>query len=199
MITVTSAELCFVNFSHWKPTLALPVWLMCAHSQFKEDSYKEISRPMFFQSGTYHRKLWEWAYIIRVLETHGDVKGKRGLGFGCGKEPLVSYFANLGARMTATDMDAILASEAGWNQSNQYSESLNDLYFPNMRDEAIFTTNVAFKTVDMNAIPDDLEGYDFLSSSCALEHLGSLENGLRFVENSMRCLKPGGCYSYNRI
>ncbi len=94
--------------------------------------------------------------------------------------------------MMATDLDAVLASEAGWNQSNQYSESLNDLYFPNMRDEAIFTTNVAFKTVDMNAIPDDLEGYDFLSSSCALEHLGSLENGLRFVENSMRCLKPGG-------
>ena len=27
---------------------------------------------------------------------------------------------------------------------------------------------------------------------CALEHLGSLEDGLRFVERSLECLRPGG-------
>jgi hypothetical protein len=34
--------------------------------------------------------------------------------------------------------------------------------------------------------------YDFLWSSCALEHLGSLDAGLDFVVNAMDLLKPGG-------
>lgn len=45
----------------------------------------------------------------------------------------------------------------------------------------------------MNAIPDHLSGrFDFCWSTCCFEHLGSLEHGLRFVENSMKTLKPGG-------
>ena len=44
----------------------------------------------------------------------------------------------------------------------------------------------------MNAITDDLQGFDFLWSSCALEHLGGLEAGMRFIETAMKCLRPGG-------
>ncbi len=45
----------------------------------------------------------------------------------------------------------------------------------------------------MNSIPCDLDGqFDFCWSACALEHLGSLANGLSFVESSLRTLKPGG-------
>ena len=44
----------------------------------------------------------------------------------------------------------------------------------------------------MNRISADLVDFDFLWSSCAFEHLGSLQNGLRFVREAMRCLKPGG-------
>ncbi|MDB5687004.1 MAG: class SAM-dependent methyltransferase, partial [Rhizorhabdus sp.] len=33
---------------------------------------------------------------------------------------------------------------------------------------------------------------DFTWSSCAYEHLGSIENGLAFFENSLKCLRPGG-------
>ena len=44
----------------------------------------------------------------------------------------------------------------------------------------------------MNAIPDDLVGFDFCWSACALEHLGSLRHGFDFIENSLKCLKPGG-------
>jgi hypothetical protein len=45
---------------------------------------------------------------------------------------------------------------------------------------------------DMNAIPDDLVGFDFCWSACALEHLGSLRHGLDFIGNSLKCPKPGG-------
>jgi len=45
----------------------------------------------------------------------------------------------------------------------------------------------------MNKIPKQLHGkYDFVWSNCALGHLGSIENGLRFIIESARCLKPGG-------
>ena len=44
----------------------------------------------------------------------------------------------------------------------------------------------------MNDIDHLDGGYDFLWSSCAFEHLGSLDLGLQFVENAMRLLKPGG-------
>jgi hypothetical protein len=44
----------------------------------------------------------------------------------------------------------------------------------------------------MNAIPDDLTGFDVCWSACALEHLGSLMHGLEFIRNALRCLKPGG-------
>lgn len=45
----------------------------------------------------------------------------------------------------------------------------------------------------MNAIPADLQGkYDFCWSTCSLEHLGSIANGLNFIEESLKTLKPGG-------
>jgi SAM-dependent methyltransferase len=44
----------------------------------------------------------------------------------------------------------------------------------------------------MNAIPHTLGGYDFCWSVCALEHLGSIRQGLDFIENSLNVLRPGG-------
>ena len=57
----------------------------------------------------------------------------------------------------------------------------------------MFRDLVSFRPVDMNAIPEALNGqFDFCWSACALEHLGSLEHGLAFIENSMRTLRSGG-------
>ena len=45
----------------------------------------------------------------------------------------------------------------------------------------------------MNAIPDHLKEFDFCWSSCALEHLGSLQHGCDFIINSVeKTLKIGG-------
>ncbi|HEY1734755.1 MAG TPA: hypothetical protein VGG23_09930, partial [Acidimicrobiales bacterium] len=46
--------------------------------------------------------------------------------------------------------------------------------------------------VDMNDVPDDLQGFDFTWSSCAFEHLGDLRAGADFVVEQMRCVAPGG-------
>jgi hypothetical protein len=56
-----------------------------------------------------------------------------------------------------------------------------------------FDRLVDFRVVDMNQIPSDLTGqFDFCWSACALEHLGSIAQGLDFIERSVACLVPGG-------
>jgi hypothetical protein len=56
---------------------------------------------------------------------------------------------------------------------------------------------VNFRPVDMRdlRLPWD-ETFDFLWSSCSLEHLGSLEAGMDFVKQSTDLLKPGGVAVY---
>ena len=45
----------------------------------------------------------------------------------------------------------------------------------------------------MNKIPEKhFDKYDFVWSSCSLEHLGSIDHGINFIINSLKCLKEGG-------
>ena len=142
----------------------------------------------------YHRKLWEYVYICQVLHERGMLApGKRGLGFGVGKEPLTALFSSRGAEIVATDMDPEAAREAGWLGSAQHSgaelDALNERGICAVQK---FRSAVRYRSVDMNAIPEDLAGFDFCWSSCAYEHLGSLEKGLAFVRNSLNVLRTGG-------
>ncbi|TAN25331.1 MAG: SAM-dependent methyltransferase [Actinomycetota bacterium] len=116
----------------------------------------------------------------------------KGLGFGVGKEPLVSLFASLGCTIVATDQSFDSAQSAGWSQSNQFAGELKALNEKGLCDPALFEELVTFRTVDMRAIPQDLSGFDFTWSSCAFEHLGSISEGLKFVLDQMKCLRVGG-------
>ena len=140
-----------------------------------------------------HRKLWEFAYILQALEEAGClVPGKRGLGFGVGREPLSAVMASRGCEVVATDLGSEAAKGQAWIASNQHASALEDLNDRGICDRDRFRRLVTFRPTDMNDIPEDLTGFDFLWSSCAMEHLGSIEAGMQFVRNSMRCLKPGG-------
>ena len=96
--------------------------------------------------------------------------------------------------LTATDLDPNSAHEAGWAETNQYSSKLVDLNERGICTDSALRAQVTLRNVDMNRIPEDLscESFDFTWSACAFEHLGSIELGLQFVENSLKCLKPGG-------
>src|SRR5690349_9360354 len=51
-----------------------------------------------------HRKVWEWSYILEAFERHELLQsGRRILGFGVGREPLVAALAVRGVDVTATD------------------------------------------------------------------------------------------------
>lgn len=142
----------------------------------------------------YHRKLWEFCYILQVMYEHDMLKPSlKGLGFGCGEEPLPSLFAAYDIEITATDIDPQESVAKGWVDTNQSATSLEKIRHPDLCGEELFKKNVSLKYVDMNNIPDNLENkYDFCWSACALEHLGSIDNGLRFIEKSLKTLVPGG-------
>lgn len=141
----------------------------------------------------YHRKQWEFAYIIQALWERDLLKpGSRGLGFGVGREALSALFAHYGCEIVGTDMAQQSAHEAGWTRSLEHAAGLEGLRRPDICDDETFSRNVSFRVCDMNAIDEDLEGFDFCWSACAFEHLGSIDQGLDFVENSLATLKPGG-------
>ena len=140
-----------------------------------------------------HRKLWEWLFIIQALDERGMLEpGRRGLGFGVGTEPLVSYFAGRGCDIVATDLDPLEAEAVGWDQTNQYAGTIDGLNPYGLCDSGQFRDRTAFRVVNMNAIPGDLRDFDFNWSSCAFEHLGSIELGVRFITEQMETLRPGG-------
>ncbi|KRB77720.1 hypothetical protein ASE01_05825 [Nocardioides sp. Root190] len=142
---------------------------------------------------TAHRKTWEFAYIAQMLAETGKLEpGRRGLGFGVGRERLVAGFAARGAEITATDLDGESREATGWVRSDQHASNVEGLLYPDLCDPDEFRRLVEWRPTDMRAIPSDLKGYDFCWSACAFEHLGSLEAGLEFVERSVDTLRPGG-------
>jgi len=141
----------------------------------------------------YHRKIWELCFALQAVHEAGLLRdGARGLGFGCGAEPLPSYFAARGIAVTATDLTPDNAASSGWIRNGQHATAPEQAFMPHLVRREDFDRLVGMRYVDMNDIPDDLRGFDFCWSICALEHLGSIELGLRFIENSMATLKPGG-------
>lgn len=141
----------------------------------------------------YHRKIWELAYVLQAIHEHGHmVPGAKGLGFGCGVEPVPSYLASHGVAVTVTDLDHGEASARGWVDTNQHVNSPEQAFHPRLVHREVFDRLVDQRVADMNAIPDTLQGYDFCWSMCAMEHLGSIRQGLDFLENSLKPLRPGG-------
>ena len=173
-------------------TLAQPLSQMCTAAQFDEPDYDRWIAAMHRHKHQ-HRKQWEHVWICRVLEHWGALReGARGLGFGCGIEPLPAVFAAHGAFVTATDLGAEDRRAKRWQETAQHLLSVEALSDPAICPPERFFAQVEVDALDMNAIPASRVDYDFCWSSCSLEHLGSIEAGLRFIERSLDTLKPGG-------
>lgn len=140
----------------------------------------------------YNRKMWEFCAIVQVATDELPTTYNRTvLGFGVGREAIPAWFARRGALVVATDRPD---DTKQWSETNQHSKDLKDLEYPLMLPNNEFHQQVFFRAADMNNIPLGLKGgqYDFVWSCGSLEHLGSLEHGLKFICEAMKCLKPGG-------
>ena len=173
------------------PIFSAPVSQACSQAQLNTPEFRfwcrEIREPL-----RYHRKLWEYCYLLQVLSHEGMMApGRRGVGFGVGRETSVAVLAARGVHVTATDLDMESAQQE-WVETGQHAGSLADLNERWICPPDTFEQLVNFRVQDMNAISPDLNGYDFAWSLCAFEHLGNIEKGLAFVKNSLNCVKPGG-------
>lgn len=154
--------------------------------------FRAWAERMLELPGQPHRKLWEWCFIAQALHERGMLQpGKLGLGFAVGKEPLPALFASMGTKVVATDLDAQHATKE-WTDTNQHASCLQDLNGRGLCPKDVAAYHIAYRPADMRNIPADLTGFDFCWSACAMEHLGSIEAGVRFARKAMRCLKPGG-------
>lgn len=169
--------------------------------QYSTCSVADMAHPKFAEicgligrQPVYHRKLWEWVYIVHHLREAGMLTaGKRGLCFGVGRETLPAFFAKMGCDIRATDAPPDIGVSSGWANSPHYGAALEALSFPEIVPDDVLHARVSHGYCDMNAIDDDLTGFDFNWSSCCFEHLGSLEAGVQFVINCVeKTLKPGG-------
>jgi 2-polyprenyl-3-methyl-5-hydroxy-6-metoxy-1,4-benzoquinol methylase len=164
----------------------------CKQEQLESEEFRQWCQRVR-EDYRLHRKTWEFCYIAQALHERGMLApGKRGLGFGVGREPLAAMFATYGCEVVGTDMDPERAHEAGWVGTLQHSANLEGLNERDICDPETFRRLVSFQCVDMNSIPRQLKNFDFTWSSCAFEHLGSIDLGKRFVERQMDCLNPGG-------
>ncbi len=141
----------------------------------------------------YHRKLWEFAFLLQALYEHGLLReGVKGIGFGCGREPLASYIASQGKDAVVTDLAPEKAAGLGWMDTAQHATTLAMSSYPDIVSPELFQKHVKHRYVDMNHIPNLDEEYDFCWSVCAMEHVGSIALGLDFVERSLSVLRTGG-------
>jgi hypothetical protein len=161
---------------------------LCTQADFDSNWFlfwaREVGAAPVFQ-----RKLWEFCFIAQALWRDGMLRpGRSGLGFGCGQEPLPSLFAKYGANVLATDQP-----QAGeWIGTGQHAEGAERLRMPSVCPDESRLATIRFRAVDMKSVPPELGGqFDFCWSACAFEHLGSLDAGMRFVEASLDCLRPG--------
>jgi hypothetical protein len=176
--------------------------MVCRYEDFAQSWYKDQELNLMIrkiysghsaaQVNFVNRKFWEWCAISQVLDERCMLRTNiKALGFAVGREPLSSHFAGRGCSVLATDL-AQNESEVGWVNSEQHAASKEMLFQPLLVSREIFNARVSFQPADMRNLRGLNSGYDFLWSSCALEHLGSLEAGMHFVMNSAKLLNRGG-------
>ena len=175
------------------PSTSFMCYSTCNATDILHPRYQEIC-DLLRHPFMWHRKMWEFVFIIHHLVESGLVKqGSRGLVFGVGVERLPALFASMGAKIVATDASAEHAQAIGWAKTNEYAASLETLRYPEIIDGDLFDKNVSYRVCDMNNIDPDLVDFDFNWSACCFEHLGSMEAGLQFVVNAVeKTLRVGG-------
>jgi SAM-dependent methyltransferase len=169
-----------------QPSFGEPTSQFVTSSQFDEARFHEMLEWFGWGFGR-NRKLWEYLYILNVLDRHG-LDGARLLGFGCGRELIPGLITTRGAYVVATDF----AEEADRNDFAWASRGLDELFPDHLVARGARRDMAEFRHVDMNDIPTELRDFDALWSCGSLEHIGGLGRGIDFILNAMDCLKPGG-------
>lgn len=162
------------------------------NKDFELPEYRRWVKRLSLEDAAHHAKFWEQMMIYEALKEHGVLaKGKKGIGFGVGTEPLVSVFANEGAQVLATDQapeDEALAWDNG-----QLAKGKSSLYDKKLIDKKKFDKNVSFEHHDMNIFNKKwADKFDFAWSNCVIGHLGSMKLSEKHLVRHSKYIKYGG-------
>ncbi|WP_116092004.1 hypothetical protein [Sphingomonas crusticola] len=167
------------------PTLANPVSQIATTGQLRESiagGWMSRLRPQG-KAGVEH---WRKVYTLQVLRRYGMLEhGAVGLGF----EPSPS---GVPAALAAMQTRVVAAFPARPGYPLNPDTLKQDLRGRAPCDERAFEENIIARIASWRNIPEDLVNFDFLWSSHANERLYSVAAAAQFVENAMRCLRPGG-------
>lgn len=165
----------------------------CTQAQLQSETFQAWCARLRERPMRMHRKVWEYCYIAQALHERGMLRpGRRGLGFAVGEEPLSAMFAAFGCEIVATDLDTDKVDKAMWVDTQQHAASLEALNRRGICDADAFRQRVTFRFLDMRELPDGLGTFDFIWSSCSLEHLGTMALGEKFILESLKYLRRGG-------
>lgn len=202
---LASVDVSAHNAGSSPPTFDTVVSQVVSAAQFADPSFERLRRMLFpgdvtipwgYSHATVsvpHRKLWEFVYILKAAEQYGILEaGRRAVGFGVGQEPIPAALAHIGLSVLATDLEAGDEASTAWAAGGQHMSGLHALSRPEVVPDDVLERRVSTRSVDMNAVPDDLGRFDLIWSSCAVEHLGSPEAGFDFILRTLDLLEPGG-------
>lgn len=165
---------------------------LCRAEDLINPVYQAICRDDLRCEPVFHRKQWEFVYIVHRLRTNGFLRtGSSGLGFGVGTEPLSSLFASLGCTILATDAPEEISDE-GWKRTAQHASALKQLWHSKLISWEDFAAACTFQALDMRAHDQIPTGHDFHWISCVIEHIGGIRAARDFLLASTTRLNPGG-------
>lgn len=149
-----------------QPLLAEPVSQMCTTQQLAEPVYREWADVLGL-AGRADAAGWAEVYVMQALRRYGVLQpGARGLGFAVGDSGMPAAVAALGCTVVATDATERGAMAAG--------------------------AALSFHRLDPGVVPLDLPPFDFVWSIGIDTQFGAPADVVRFGEEAMACLKPGG-------
>jgi ubiquinone/menaquinone biosynthesis C-methylase UbiE len=143
-----------------------------------------------FPAGHEYRKHWEIAMAARTLRDFGLLHGRAEiLGIGAGNEPTIFWLTNHIGRVFATDL---------YLDSGVWKEFANDgmLVNPGRYWPADWNPRrLVAQHMDARHLNYEDASFDAIFSSSSIEHLGTIDDVHRAMDEAHRVLKPGGLLS----
>ena len=170
------------------PTITNPVSQFRTQSQLDEPSYAQWLSVMGKGSHLGH-ELWEEVYVAQALDRYGMLTGgARGLAFGVDAEALPAICAGKGCEIVLTDY---LASDPSGPDGGALGD-ITAFRRPDICPDKRFDAAVSGQSAPPGSLGGALADFDFCWAIDAAGRLGSVNEALRFVMDSIQCLKVGG-------
>jgi hypothetical protein len=135
----------------------------------------------------YHRKLWEFAYLMQALHCADAIKpGAKVLILGAAHQPTASYLAAKGA-------DVVIAQHGDEPMPGAGADPLCN---EDLVDAKTFAKRVTRRVVDLAALPDDLAGFDACVGMDQAMRRGTVRAGMDYVVASIDRVRPGGLVAH---